>query len=1658
MIITNCGRGIHKREIVGVAKLQKLPSQWYAYTNLDLAMAPGKSREIDVIMVVDDRIFLIDLKDWGGVIESQGGRWLHNGRDCGASPVGKIHQNAKDIAFLLGNHLRKQAKGKALRAPWIQGFVVITAKADLRGIAATEASSVITIGKFIKAVVTPGARVKAFGTVSRSFVSNPLTSKDWKHQLSRFFNVQTGIFKPGRRNYGGFIASSDSAVFEHPEKIYSEYEAVDDKTAKALGTLRVWNFTKADTRFQNEEGRAEIAGRERDVIAYIQDRSEECEFAILQPKAEDPDRGVSYWEVYDRRRRMKRLGDFSATEALDLSQNDKIELARQILSKVNALHLVDAAHLDVGAHSVWLEQPSTVRLSHLMAASYPQIESLGEKRYQFLSSATVPEDVLGGGLDPKRKDVFLLGVAIHHLVFNRPPQSESDQMPPEWSPMVDEAGDYEDLYTWFETALALDPSERFADAGAALDAFNEAVETKPSRKEVIEGLEKFQTSIRSQMQLFTELPLIKRLRDDTYTSIWKSEQDGRQLFVKMWKSASWGDQAREGARILGFLTHAQNLRLSPPPNCPIVRDVLWLGDAIVLVQDWIEAPNLEEILNAKPDAWSQSETILGFLKILTERVVALHDLAIAHGDLKPQNILVTTNDDGNCPVFVDVIDFSSIGDGEIRSSAYSPSQGGRYERDRYAVTRIAEELMDRCDFDPQVAENLQNAITICRTNSPINGTLLPFLEALEHALTPTHPEDRILLQLSIRNAKIGPVLADEGLFYLRRAPDRASLFIRGACEEIEIKFNKEGKADYGRLRAVDQKYISMTSKYDFMSILIDIEIIRSDINDFSQLDVIVETSEFTAGWGRSGQAKDKFTEDEDEELISDDFSDSAEDAITEAIYDEAKDVDHPDVAKLWRALIDAEIDLTTEGMATNESTFRREINRHVVPFELESGTFDYHQEDRVLVERFGRNGHWQRIGHLDILRSRPDFVLIDVTRFFPKNSVQIVEEDQRLRFTSHFEKTSLQRRNSAISRILLRQSRIPHLIEVFDPSSNRVPDSNHADINPEMLKASYGLNNAQAKSLSTILGLRPVGLLQGPPGTGKTVFIAALVHYALTHGLAKNVLLASQSHEAVNNVAESVLKLFAKNKEQPSILRVGHEGTVSDRLLPFHTLRVEQLYKDRFRSSMKDRLRIGGRSLGVDRSLIDDISFIEMAIRPVAVKLAELEDSGKPDARKITSLRTTIQSQLAKIRLESNMLDNVPGKDLVDTVINLVNDRLGKSSRVSPDKIARLRGLSGIARDFVGSVSTAQRSFETFLAGTRQIVTGTCVGLGRSSLGLTTTPFDLVIVDEAARCTASELSVPIQAGRWVVLVGDHAQLEPQHKADLVAQVAAEVKTTKREVLRSDFERAIKTPYGTVAGVCLTKQYRMIPAIGRLVSSSFYKNRLEHGRKKLEIDPAAMPNDLDVPLVWVETDSFGDQGFQQSKSESKSLTNPIEADLILRILTQWGDCEMFCQWLEKQTSYARQIGIICTYAAQRDLLRKKLQVTNLSAQFKASIKIDTVDSYQGKENPIVVVSLVRNNADGRQEGGVRTIREGFLYRANRINVAMSRAMDRLVIVGAKRRWPSGGPMADIVKAFDSEVERGEARIAEGVILLDANSAPDEFDSQTQPPFVSKRGEQ
>jgi superfamily I DNA and/or RNA helicase len=368
----------------------------------------------------------------------------------------------------------------------------------------------------------------------------------------------------------------------------------------------------------------------------------------------------------------------------------------------------------------------------------------------------------------------------------------------------------------------------------------------------------------------------------------------------------------------------------------------------------------------------------------------------------------------------------------------------------------------------------------------------------------------------------------------------------------------------------------------------------------------------------------------------------------------------------------------------------------------------------------------------------------------------------------------------------------------------------------------------------------------------------------------------------------------------------------------------------------------------------------------------------------------------------------------------------GKNNIDSPEFVRRMRGIATLASDWMGSVTSRRRSFEEFLAKTRQIVAGTCVGLGRSSLGLTSARFDLVVVDEAARCTPSELAVPVQAGRWILLVGDHCQLEPFHQPVVIRETQRRLKIPTKDVIRSDFERAFASVHGRQFGQTLLTQYRMLPAIGKLISDAFYDGRLDHGREKPILPDDVCPDFLQRQLAWVCTDSLDEQAFQtRQRNTGTSLANHVEANAIVDILRRLDDHQPFVDWLAGYDDGRKPIGIICTYAAQRELIRQKLRSVGLSGTLLKSCKIDTVDSYQGKENPLVILSLVRNNADGHLEVGERTIAQGFMARANRINVGLSRAMDRLIIVGASQRWPSDSPMARVASLFERLYEENLA---------------------------------
>ncbi|MDW9819722.1 AAA family ATPase [Sinorhizobium meliloti] len=1630
---------------------------WYAFTNLDLVLGAGKAREIDMIMVTEQRIFLIDIKDWHGKIEEQGGRWLQNGKDKDSSPVQKINGIAREVTIRLTTELKKRPETKGQPTPSVIGLVVLTARPDIGALEGLEREKVLHIDEFIKISKTEAKLREKFGPPY--YLSKTLTDPFWKDKLSRFFNARVNSpFKSGRKRFQRFLAD-EHETFVHPSEMYKEFNAEEEGNKASLGVLRLWDFTKSpDGRFQTQEGRLEIAGREQQVYHWLRDRNGGIERSLVAPRADDPDRGVNYWEVYDRQRRTKRLGDFVTSEVPRLLDNERIELARQLLHAVSGMHEQNSSHLDLGSHSIWLELPTSVRISHLMSARFPEGKSLGPSRYHFLSSSPVPEDLFDMDQGPKKKDVYLLGLAVHRLIFGVAPDGD----PAEWKPEVDKDGRLSFLHEWFSSALDLDPTGRFEDAIQALAAFNRLTALKPNAAASLARLDQYRGALKSQRQFFSAYPEDgDMLAESDRLDVWRTTTEHGPAIVKLWKQPAWGDLSKECGSVETFLHRARELQADDLRGLATVREAVWLGDSIGLVQDWVEGRSLQEEL-ALPEQRTQSASQgLALVQSLLRNAQTLHDRAFAHGDLKPSNIIVPDDAD---PVFIDALDYSPSLDGDITSSEYAPESGTAYERDRFALTKITEEVLARTDLDAELSADVAKAIQLVRKKEPALSTLAPLTESIDrvvHLLTKRETlgeTERETISVSLVGSKIGELESDEGYFFVRFRRDKSNrLFfvIRGASEEISFKLDVDGRPVSGRRSEIEQSFIARISKFEFYILEDGLAVTEDRTNDFSAIEALLAESDICERLqgelsGRGPASSEVETAVENGELPPQD--DEAEDNLAEETAGELDDeaIPNVDVPALWRALMDAEQELTTEGEATLDSVYDRATNRHAVAVQLDTGDFEFSREDTVGVERLDRKGTWRRIGRLDLDRSKPEYAVIVADAISSFHDVKLVEEGQRLRFVSHFEIQSYKRRSSAVGRVLDGLARAPNLLSVFDPRTRLHPTQVAVNISDADLSL-YGFNHDQLAAFRRVVSTRPVGVLQGPPGTGKTRFIAALTHFALTQGLARNVLLSSQSHEAVNTAAEAVLKLFRSTGAQPDLLRVGmNDSQVSETLRPYHTAHVEQGYKDRFSAMFAERMAIAGSSLGLPRELVSDVITLENQVRPVIERLADILDNGDEDTQRINGLIETLKLQLVALEIEIELPSRdgtgLEWRNLLERVALTISRQASTKYDVGQDRVNNLRIVADIGKDFIGSVSRVNRSFDTFLAGTRQIVAGTCVGLGRSSLGLTATPFDLVIVDEAARCTAGELLVPLQAARWAVMVGDQAQLEPLHDVDVVTMVSNRTAVQKSEIKRSDFERVFKSEYGRIAGAKLQTQYRMLPPIGQIVSETFYSDlKLQAGRSKPEIDPELLPPDLDRPLTWVSTDGLGVHAFEKSVANSKP--NRTEADAIVAMIEDWVSHEPFREWLTTQTSHPIGVGIICMYAAQRNLIETRLRQSQASQFLDRHIKVGTVDSYQGKENPIVVVSLVRNNMDGRDNAaGKKTIRDGFLNIPNRINVAASRAMDRLVFVGAYRNWKPESSVGRLAESFANQVKAGEAVVMEAEKVMEPSRRTPEGQSQ------------
>ncbi len=386
------------------------------------------------------------------------------------------------------------------------------------------------------------------------------------------------------------------------------------------------------------------------------------------------------------------------------------------------------------------------------------------------------------------------------------------------------------------------------------------------------------------------------------------------------------------------------------------------------------------------------------------------------------------------------------------------------------------------------------------------------------------------------------------------------------------------------------------------------------------------------------------------------------------------------------------------------------------------------------------------------------------------------------------------------------------------------------------------------------------------------------------------------------------------------------------------------------------------------------------------------------DRAALEALRKAVQNDVslsAKAYLGDSDLSEVPPQ----TILERVYARIQSDHGVRPPEFKHCQDLIQLSQDFSERLSSNRANYDEFLMRSRSLVCGTCVGIGLQHLNLAATHFDWVIIDEGARSSPSELAIAMQVGSRILLVGDHSQLRPtyedEHKKAIAQSLGIPANSAEfQRVMRSDFERVFESPYGRAARATLKTQYRMLPPIGDLVSEIFYENELKNGeRPSPEYFAQKTPSCLSHIVTWLDTGTLGSKAFD---SGGQSISNGAEADAIIQLLQEIEADEDFCAGMVREMAESQEppIGIICMYREQRKLVRKRFAEKSWSEDFRRLVKIETVDSYQGKENHIIIVSLTRAKSDQHP---------GFLSIPNRINVAISRAMERLIIVGSMKMW-------------------------------------------------------
>ncbi|MBI4258746.1 MAG: AAA family ATPase [Thaumarchaeota archaeon] len=302
-------------------------------------------------------------------------------------------------------------------------------------------------------------------------------------------------------------------------------------------------------------------------------------------------------------------------------------------------------------------------------------------------------------------------------------------------------------------------------------------------------------------------------------------------------------------------------------------------------------------------------------------------------------------------------------------------------------------------------------------------------------------------------------------------------------------------------------------------------------------------------------------------------------------------------------------------------------------------------------------------------------------------------------------------------------------------------------------------------------------------------------------------------------------------------------------------------------------------------------------------------------------------------------------------------------------------------------------------------------------------PFDFVVVEEAGKCYPSEILAPLALSRRALLIGDQNQLPPfqleetQAAVEHLREMMNDPEPTEDKKVEElvggldskvdwDGVKSWLQPFANLQRACpsfmLQDQYRMVPLISDLIGGTFYSTRFVNRRSEDDCKPLFHhPLLKDMSLVWIDVPYWADYSKAREDLTGHRF-NRMEMAIVAKLFRE----------VQFGGSGTPNISILSPYNAQVDRLAGNKGLTAALPDlcdgvpgFNPRDSVKTVDSFQGNEADLVVVSLVRNNPFGNPHNAW-----GFVLNPERLNVMLSRARRHLVVIGCSR-------MIDLYSTYD-----------------------------------------